>query len=117
MQNANNWMLEWQAQPIAHLRDGWVPDQFWVHFRISMIKNSLGVTAQTLASPAWWNEHWQKVQYRNLVTRVLMQNIMVSPQSEHALALRGIGWAVSVMNQRQTSNKQSWFSKLVRGER
>ncbi len=92
-----DWFIEFRGQQIARLSDGFVPDQFWVHFRLEVIGNSLGINAQTLASHDWWNAHFEEVLYCSSDGSLTVSGeyVIPSPQSASELALRGIGFTLS----------------------
>ena len=99
-----DWFIEFRGERIAQLGDGFVPDQFWVHFRLEVIGNSLGIHAQTLASHDWWNANFEDVRYCSSDGSIIVlgENVIPSPQSASVLALRGIGFT---FNQRSDRSK------------
>ncbi len=104
----NDWQLEWQHTPVAQLRDAYVPDQFWVHFRMDIVENPFGLKLEDL-TPDWFLAHEHELTYRHEKTNRVMSNdsVILSPYSTNGeLVVRGIGFQVE-------HSTQTWWQGLI----
>jgi hypothetical protein len=105
----NDWQLEWQNTPVAQLRDAYVPDQFWVHFRMVVLENPFRLKLENLTHE-WFLAHEHELTYRHEKTNHIMGNdsVILSSYSIQSgeLALRGIGFQVE-------ESTQTWLQGLV----